>query len=289
MGERQSGGATPGRRRTHPDRMTARHSSAPQAVLDDAALEELLSAAVLRGHRPDAVGEQRAVAAFRAARAEGARRARTRRRDDWRPRQRRRLAISARATLSLLLASLTLGGVAVAAINASGPTEAPEERRTSPSESASRPSAAPSAPLSAAPRTTRPDHPGNARDTEAKCRAYGKVAGRGQALESTAWQGLVAEAGGEDRVAAYCAEHLATVPARPGGSPGSSPGSEPGNTTGAPGTPAAGKGQDGTGTGEGRQGQGVENDENDANDANGANDANDANAGNARNSGKNKG
>ncbi|MFF5043279.1 hypothetical protein [Streptomyces nigra] len=283
MGERQSGGATPGRRRTHPDRMTARHPSTPQAVLDDAALEELLSAAVLRGHRPDAAGEQRAVAAFRAARAEGAHRARTRRRDDWRPRQRRRLAISARATLSLLLASLTLGGVAAAAINASGPTEAPEKRRTSPSESTSHRSAAPSSPPSAAPRTTRPDHPGNARDTEAKCRAYGKVAGRGQALESTAWQRLVAEAGGEERVAAYCADRLATAPARPSGSPGSDPGQ------GTPGTPATGKGQDGTGTGAGRPGQGVEDDGNGASDANGANGANDANDGNARNSGKNKG
>ncbi|MFF4091368.1 hypothetical protein ACFYY9_31365 [Streptomyces nigra] len=283
MGERQSGGATPGRRRTYPDRMTARHSSAPQAVLDDAALEELLSAAVLRGHRPDAAGEQRAVAAFRAARAEGAHRARTRRRDDWRPRQRRRLAISARATLSLLLASLTLGGVAVAAINASGPTGAPEERRTSPSESASRRSAAPSAPPSTAPRTTRPDHPGNARDTEAKCRAYGKVAGRGQALESTAWQRLVEAAGGEDEVAAYCADRLATAPARPSGSPGSNPGQ------GTPGTPATGKGQDGTGSGEGRPGQSAENDANGANDANDADGANGANDGNARNSGKNKG
>ncbi|MGW7664478.1 hypothetical protein [Streptomyces sp. NPDC054756] len=279
MGERQSGGATPGRRRAHPDRMTARHPSAPQAVLDDAALEALLSAAVLRGHRPDAVGEQRAVAAFRAARAEGAHRARTRRRDDWRPRERRRLAMSARATLSLLLAGLTLGGVAVAAINSSGPAEAPEERRTSPSESASRPSAAssarPSAPPSAAPRTTA--RPGAARDLEAKCRAYGKVEGRGKALESTAWQRLVAAAGGEDEVAAYCADRLATAPARPG--------------NGTAGTPATGKGQDGTGqdrtgqggtgSGRGTPGQGAGDDGN----------AGNGNAGNGTsgNPGKNKG
>ncbi|MFB8760355.1 hypothetical protein [Streptomyces nigra] len=270
MGERQSGGATPGRRRAHPDRMTARHPSAPQAVLDDAALEALLSAAVLRGHRPDAVGEQRAVAAFRAARAEGAHRARTRRRDDWRPRERRRLAMSARATLSLLLASLTLGGVAVAAINSAGPAEAPEERRTSPSESASRPPAASSARPSATPRTTRPGHPGTARDLEAKCRAYAKVEGRGKALESTAWQRLVAAAGGEDEVAAYCAGRLATAPARPG--------SDSGN--GTPGTPATGKGQDGTGqggtgSGRGTPGRGA------GNDGNG-------NSGNPGDSGKNK-
>ncbi|MFF0302874.1 hypothetical protein ACFYTV_19455 [Streptomyces sp. NPDC004562] len=274
MGERQSGGATPRRRRAHPDRMTARHPSAPQAVLDDAAVEALLSAAVLRGHRPDAAGEQRALAAYRAARAEGAHRARTRRRDDWRPRERRRLAMSARTTLSLLLASLTLGGVAVAAINSSGPTEAPGERRTSPSESASRRSAAPSAQSPAAPRTGRPDHPGTARDTEAKCRAYGKAEGSGKALESTAWQRLVAAAGGEDEVAAYCAERLATAPARPGG----------GRGTGAPGDGTAGNGADGAGTpGAGTagtpatgKGQGA------GSGGSGGND------GNARNSGKNK-
>ncbi|MFD7387314.1 hypothetical protein ACFV46_02480 [Streptomyces sp. NPDC059852] len=275
MGERQSGGATPGRRHAHPDRMTARHPSAPQAVLDDAALEALLSAAVLRGHRPDAVGEQRAVAAFRAARAEGAHRARTRRRDDWRPRERRRLAMSARATLSLLLASLTLGGVAVAAINSAGPAEAPEERRTSPSESASRPPAASSARPSAAPRTTRPGHPGTARDLEAKCRAYAKVEGRGKALESTAWQRLVAAAGGEDEVAAYCAGRLATAPARPG--------SDSGNGTagnGTPGTPVTGKGQDGTGQGGTGSGRGTP--------GRGAGNDGSGNSGNPGDSGKNK-
>jgi len=268
MGERQSGGATPGRRRAHPDRMTDRHPPAPQAVLDDEALEALLSAAVLRGHRPDAVGEQRAVAAFRAARAEGAQGARTRRRDDWRPRERRRPAMSARTTLSLLLASLTLGGAAVAAINSSAPADAPEERRTSPSESASRRPAAPSAQPSAPPRTTRPDHPGTARDSEAKCRAYGTVEGRGKALESTAWQRLVAAAGGEDKVAAYCAERLATAPARSGSGPGNGTAGNGAAGNGAAGngtagddtagTPAAGKGRDGTGSGRGTPGQGAD-------------------------------
>ncbi|MGV9643167.1 hypothetical protein [Streptomyces sp. NPDC003514] len=286
MGERQSGGATPGRRHAHPDRMTARHPSAPQAVLDDAALEALLSAAVLRGHRPDAVGEQRAVAAFRAARAEGVHRARTRRRDDWRPRERRRLAMSARATLSLLLAGLTLGGVAVAAINSSGPAEAPEERRTSPSESASRPSAVssarPSAPPSAAPRTTA--RPGTARDLEAKCRAYGKVEGRGKALESTAWQRLVAAAGGEDEVAAYCADRLATAPARPGnGTAGNGTAGTPATGKGQRGKGQGGTGQGGTGSGRGTPGQGA----GDSGNGN-SGDGNSGN-GNSGNPGKNKG
>ncbi|MFD8200700.1 hypothetical protein ACFV2G_14210, partial [Streptomyces sp. NPDC059701] len=60
--------------------------------------------------------------AFRAARDAGAHRAartaRIRRRDDWRPRDPRRARRSLRVTLSVLLASLTLGGVAYAAIGA---------------------------------------------------------------------------------------------------------------------------------------------------------------------------
>ncbi|MEJ8670811.1 hypothetical protein WKI71_27615 [Streptomyces sp. MS1.AVA.1] len=71
MGERQSGGGESGRRRAHPDDRARGHGSGPAVALDDAELEALLSAAVLRGHRVDTEGEQRAVAAFRAARAAG--------------------------------------------------------------------------------------------------------------------------------------------------------------------------------------------------------------------------
>lgn len=56
------------------------------------------------------------MAAFRAAREMGTRTARTRRRDDWRPNARRRVQLSIRTTLAVLLASLALGGVAFAAI-----------------------------------------------------------------------------------------------------------------------------------------------------------------------------
>ena len=51
--------------------------------------------------------------------------------------------------------------------------------------------------------------PPRAQDTEARCRAYASVRGRGDALSATAWQGLVTAAGGEDKVEAYCAERLA--------------------------------------------------------------------------------
>jgi hypothetical protein len=44
-----------------------------------------------------------------------------------------------------------------------------------------------------------------AADTEAQCRAYEDVEGRGKAMDATAWQRLVTAAGGERNVAAYCA------------------------------------------------------------------------------------
>ncbi|WP_369273014.1 hypothetical protein AB5J55_26405 [Streptomyces sp. R11] len=210
MGERQSHGGEPGRRHAHPEDGSAGCASGPSVALDDAELEALLSAAVLRGHPVDTEGEQRAVAAFRAARAAGAHQARTRRRDDWRPREPRRLPLSVKTTLSLFLASLTLGGVAVAAIGSSGPSEATGEDRARPTSSAGspdRPTAVhPSAASGAA--SARPGHPTTAQDTEAKCRAYAQVEDRGNAMDSTAWQRLVAAAGGADKVAAYCAEQL---------------------------------------------------------------------------------
>ncbi|MFF9039982.1 hypothetical protein ACF090_31460 [Streptomyces sp. NPDC014892] len=84
---------------------------------DTSSVDSLLAAAVRAGASADSVGEARAVAAFRAARESGARNARTRRRDDWRPNARRRVQLSIRTTLAVLLASLTLGGVAFAAID----------------------------------------------------------------------------------------------------------------------------------------------------------------------------
>ncbi|MFE6623591.1 hypothetical protein [Streptomyces sp. NPDC057740] len=211
MGEQQSGGGTPGRRRAHPEGLLPGRAAGPHMTFDDAALEALLSAAVLRGHRADLDAEQRAVAAYRAARAAGAHRARTRRRDDWRPRAPRRLALSVKTTLSLFVASLALGGVAVAAIGSAGSSDDPADDKVGSTPTAGapdRPSAEPSTAVSET-RGGRPGHPATARDTEAKCRAYDQVEDNGKALDSTAWQRLVAAAGGEDRVAAYCAEQLA--------------------------------------------------------------------------------
>lgn len=67
----------------------------------------------------DTGAEHRAVAAFRSARDEGGHRARTRRRDDWRPSARSRALVSLRAAVGAVLASLLLGGGALATMNTS--------------------------------------------------------------------------------------------------------------------------------------------------------------------------
>jgi hypothetical protein len=86
---------------------------------DDPTLEALLAAAV-RVDSLDPGAQDRALAAFRAARQTGAHGARTRRRDDWRPRDRRRFGRSLRAMPAALVTSAALGGVAIASIGSVG-------------------------------------------------------------------------------------------------------------------------------------------------------------------------
>ncbi|MEU8847093.1 hypothetical protein AB0C70_12835 [Streptomyces sp. NPDC048564] len=253
MGERQSHGGEPGRRHAHPDDRAAGCASGPAVALDDAELEALLSAAVLRGHRVDTEAEQRAVAAFRAARAAGAHQARTRRRDDWRPCEPRRLPLSVKTTLSLFVASLTLGGVAAAAIGSSGSSGGPGEDRARPTPAAGASDGPAAAHRSVTPGATsaKPAHPTTAQDTEAECRAYDQVEERGNALDSTAWQRLIAAAGGADRVAAYCAEQLAAAKSGPTNGPTNGPKNKAdgGGTTGQGQTQDPGSGDKGEGEG----------------------------------------
>lgn len=203
MGGRHSDSSAPGRRRVHPG------DAVPG--LESAALKALLAATPEAG--ADTEGERRAVAAFRAARDAGAHRARTRRRDDWRPRVQRRAWHSAGAAVALFLAGLTLSGVAVAAIGVvrSSDEEHGDRRASQPSAAASgRAGSGASPAASRTPSTSAtPDRPATAQDTEAHCRAYETVKGRNRALDATAWQWLVEAAGGEKNVAAYCAEQLA--------------------------------------------------------------------------------
>lgn len=233
MGERLSGDGVPGRR-MHPSGA----ASDPRDIRGDSALETAL-ASVIRGDDLDPEAEQRAVAAFRAARSAGAHRARTRRRDDWRPPAERRTGRPVKTTFGVVFASLALGGVAVAAIGSTG-SSAGGAHREAPHPSAVAPdrSAASSASSGGAGPTKRP---ATAQDTEAHCRAYERVEDRGKALDATAWQRLVAAAGGMDKVAAYCSEQLARAtngPTRPTAPTG------PGST----GKPSAGAADPGKGT-----------------------------------------
>ncbi|MFI2412476.1 hypothetical protein [Streptomyces sp. NPDC018947] len=188
---------------------------------------EALLLAALSGVPVDAEGERRAVAAFRSARDAGAHRAartaRVRRRDDWRPRRRRRARRSLKTTLSVLLASLTLGGVAYAAIGVAGSSapDAADDRHRGPSPTApgtgtgDRPPATPLPATKSSGATTGPGGPATAPGTaegdgtESLCRAYERAEDRDGVLDGAAWQRLVAAAGGERRVEAYCARQRA--------------------------------------------------------------------------------
>ncbi|MEU6664428.1 hypothetical protein [Streptomyces sp. NPDC046727] len=260
MGERHSGDGLPGRRRAHPDGTVA----APERADASGGVFELESrlGAALRAGKVDPEAERSAVAAFRAAREAGAHDARTRARDDWRPGRPGRARRPLRTTLSLVLASLTMGGVAVAAIGSarSGTDDGPTATR-SPRPSASAP-AAPAGPAAdgreAGPADTgsagRSAHPAGgpatARDTLAHCRTYVRAGDRGGALEATAWQRLVTAAGGTGKVAAYCAARLAHAPGKNTDKPDNSgDGGRSANEGGGKGTPTGGASTGGTSNG----------------------------------------
>ncbi|MFF0478078.1 hypothetical protein [Streptomyces sp. NPDC004284] len=178
-------------------------------------------------------GEQGALAAFRAARDAGLHTSlATRDHDDWTPAvERRRPRPSLKAAVAALVASVTLGGVAVAAGDlsehmAGPPAPAPEPR---PASSAPGPAHEPTeadataggegrASRSPLPGTTAPSYPERdpqvfpGKSHDALCHAFGHGHGHGQgegkakakASNSAAWRRLVAAAGGEDLVPEYC-------------------------------------------------------------------------------------
>jgi hypothetical protein len=243
MGERLSGDGVPGRRRAHRGGAV----SDPSQVRDVAKLETVL-AAVVRAGDLDPEAEQRALVAFRAAHDAGAHRPRTRRRDDWRPSAERRARRPVKLTFGVVFASLTLGGVAVAAIGSVGSS------RDGAGQGAAHPSAvAPDRPGGGIPSASSgspgpTDRPATAQDIEAHCRAYEQVKDRGKALDARAWQHLVAAAGGKDKVAAYCSEQLAratAAPSRPAGSGNSSEGAAAEGNATAGNTGASGNGTSG--------------------------------------------
>ncbi|MFI2375181.1 hypothetical protein ACH5AO_08950 [Streptomyces sp. NPDC018964] len=275
MGERRNDGGPGGRRRVHPGgapsgRIGPDPVTGGRRVVDAADLEALLAAALIR-RGVDAGAEQRAVAAFLAARESGTRGARTRSRDDWRARRSRFGRHSLKATLSVVVAGLTLSGVAVAGIGATdSSTDGPAEdgRRThAPSPGTTGPSTKDSAGPGAGPGTGigRPGLPGTAGGTEAHCRAYEEVRGRGKALDSTAWKRLTEAAGGAANVDAYCAGRqggTAGAEERPGGTPaperkdGGSADRSGNGSSGAPGDNATRRAGNGSGAGGNGSGNG---------------------------------
>ncbi|MFE1438032.1 hypothetical protein [Streptomyces sp. NPDC058739] len=227
MGERLNEGAAPDHRHNHAGGRRAPEPP-PADTFHAPALEAFLADA-LRRTVPDAEAEQRAVAAFLEAREAGEHRARTRRRDDWRPRH-ARAARPVRSTFAVLLAGLTLGGVAYAAVGGDTGPDDTAKGPQSPSRSASDQPGA-SASTGGPSQGQGPDgRPTTAQDTEAHCRSFERVSERGNALDATAWQRLVRAAGGEDRVPAHCAEVLRAAGATP--SPDSGQGNRNGEDNG---------------------------------------------------------
>ncbi|MCK8434492.1 hypothetical protein G3I77_16130 [Streptomyces sp. D2-8] len=227
---------------------------------DDSALHTVLAAA-LRADDPGPEAEHRAVAAFRAARDAGAHRARTRHGDDWRPHAAPRTGRQVKTAFAAVFTSIALGGVAVAAIGSAGPSaDGTGGRAARPSALApARPDGETSSASSGGPG--RAAGSSSAQDTEARCRAYERVKDRGKVLDATAWQRLVAAAGSEDKVDAYCAERLARSTAeadRSGGPDGpggagagaADPGTGTAGNSGTTGKRNPGNGRPGGGKGE---------------------------------------
>ncbi|MGQ5224436.1 hypothetical protein ACW69C_25150 [Streptomyces sp. MN3] len=247
---------------------------------DTARLEALLVAALVRDG-VDAGAEQRAVAAFVAARESGAHGARTRRRDDWRASRRRFGGRSLRATLGALVAGCALSGVAWAGIQVAGtpgggrsedtgPTRTPSASSAPAVPDASGTSGAGEAPeVSASASTAEAGRDGARRgsepaeaagDVEAQCRAYERAAGRGRVPDAPVWERLVAAAGGAGRVEGYCAGRAGGAsPTASAPAPTSVPPVVRGEAgVGRPTGEAAGTGSSGEGKGKGKgEGEGA--------------------------------
>ncbi|MEV8341247.1 hypothetical protein [Streptomyces niveus] len=180
-------------------------------------------------------GVERALAAFRVAghAADGVAPRRGRRRDDWRPARRRFSVLASwRAALVAALATVTLGGLALAAVpgvlaEPPRPAEGPDKSTASrPGVGAPRtpggtpgatgrstPSPTPSASASASAYDPVP------RSHAALCHAWSRGNGKHR---GTAFQRLAEAAGGESAVDTYCAalsgtdEDVPSAPRKPG-------------------------------------------------------------------------
>ncbi|MFC0033013.1 hypothetical protein ACFFMM_26145 [Micromonospora chaiyaphumensis] len=195
----------------------ARAGSPPQAAADP--LAHLLAAAAAPGTAAELVGEERALAAFRAARVDPA--------PAVAPRPRHRFRVG--AVLAGVAAAAT-AGVAFAAVSLDpGPEPAPPPAPTAPGHGTGGPSTGagdpgtsgvtPSGATPGGVPSTAPTpgasggsgKPASAGKLAGQCGAYlaKSDAQRAKALESPGFADLVAAAGGPERVEGYC---LALVP-----------------------------------------------------------------------------
>lgn len=143
-------------------------------------VDALLGEAVRPGAL-DAEAQRRAVAAFRSARDEGGHRARTRRRDDWRPRMRRRTLGSLRAAVGAAVAGVLLGGVAIASIGTSRTPDDGPPASDRPSPPHSTPAAQrPTPPLPRPSPSPSPETKPLQSETPGKAKAEGKAKAKGK-------------------------------------------------------------------------------------------------------------
>ncbi|MHA4779163.1 hypothetical protein L1085_032370 [Streptomyces sp. MSC1_001] len=220
----------------------------------DAALKRSLRVALgtdaATGEDPGArEAEARALAAFRTARDAGLHQAGgTRPQDDWTPpEQRRSTRRSLRAALAAALASLTLGGVAIAAgalpgthADTPAPSLVPD-----PSPSSTGPDASPAAPevLPAPAVPDRHEPPGvtpGSGAPGAPCPGEGKRHGadEGTPRDGKSWHRPERGAGGDKRAPAACEEVPGAVSGKGAkGGPEKTPAPAP--DTGRPGRPSA--------------------------------------------------
>ncbi|MFD6330949.1 hypothetical protein ACFWGI_15430 [Streptomyces niveus] len=179
-------------------------------------------------------GVERALAAFRVAdrAADGVAPRRGRRRDDWRPARRRfSVLVSWRAALGAALATVALGGLALAAVpgvlaEPPRPAEGPDKSTASrpgvdaPRTPGGTPGATGGSTPSPSPSASASAHDPVPRSHAALCHAWSRGNGKHR---GTAFQRLAEAAGGEGAVDAYCAtllsgtdEDVPSAPRKPG-------------------------------------------------------------------------
>ncbi|MBP2319762.1 hypothetical protein JOF56_000147 [Kibdelosporangium banguiense] len=222
---------------------------APDRVRTDGsdALNGLLAAASAPARLGELAGEEAAVAAFRAARLA----------DAGQPRRQSMLKVALAKMLTVkiaatVVATLAVGGVAVAAVTGSLPNQDPTPAPPVPpstwtdtvpgNSSGGVPGGAPNATgKNDKDKNTQPDKPNGDQNPapspsfDGLCNALtaGNKADHGKALENPAFTELIKQAGGKDKVLAFCVDLNDKQRGKSGNAPGNG-GANPGNNGNGP-------------------------------------------------------